>query len=100
MTTWRGRVGLEMGAAVRMEGTPVYLWPTHVDVWQKPSQYCKVIILQLKQLLKKIQSSSLHTASLQQRYQQLAGWEQKHLKPGEQREHPLAWSVRSMNCLG
>jgi len=26
----------------------VYLWLIHVDEWQKPSQYCKVIILQLK----------------------------------------------------
>ena len=26
----------------------VYLWLIHVDVWQKPTQYCKVIILQLK----------------------------------------------------
>ena len=26
----------------------VYLWLIHIDVWQKPSQYCKVIILQLK----------------------------------------------------
>ena len=26
----------------------VYLWPIHIDVWQNPSQYCKVIILQLK----------------------------------------------------
>ena len=25
-----------------------YLWPMHVDVWHKPSQYCKVIIFQLK----------------------------------------------------
>jgi len=29
-------------------GTHVSLWPIHVDVWQKPSQCCKVIILQLK----------------------------------------------------
>ena len=28
--------------------THVYLWQIHVDGWQKPSQYCKVIILQLK----------------------------------------------------
>ena len=28
--------------------TQVYLWPIHIDVWQKPSQYCKVFILQLK----------------------------------------------------
>ena len=26
----------------------VYLWLTHVDVWQKAIQYCKAIILQLK----------------------------------------------------
>ena len=26
----------------------VYLWLTHVDIWQKPTQYCKAIILQLK----------------------------------------------------
>ena len=35
-------------AGFSMRGTHVYLWLTHVDVWQKPSQYCKVIILQLK----------------------------------------------------
>ena len=26
----------------------VYLWQIHVDVWQKPTQFCKAIILQLK----------------------------------------------------
>ena len=35
-------------------GTHVYLWLIHVDVWQKPSQYCKAIILQLKQINFKI----------------------------------------------
>ena len=30
-------------------GNPyVYLWLIHVDIWQKPTQYCKTIILQLK----------------------------------------------------
>ena len=24
----------------RMEGTHVYLWLIHTDVWQKPSEYC------------------------------------------------------------
>ena len=38
--------------AVQDEGDTCILWPIHVDVWQKPSLYCKVIILQLK--LKKI----------------------------------------------
>ena len=29
-------------------GTHVHLWLIHVNLWQKPSQYCKVISLQLK----------------------------------------------------
>ena len=32
---------------VQHEGTHVYLWLIHVDIWQKPSQYCKVIIVKL-----------------------------------------------------
>ena len=28
------------------EGTYVYLWLIHADVWQKPTQYFKAIILQ------------------------------------------------------
>ena len=26
----------------------MYLWLTHVDVWQRPTQYCEAIFLQLK----------------------------------------------------
>ena len=37
----------------KREGTYVYLWLIHVDVWQKPTQYCKAIILQLKIIFKK-----------------------------------------------
>ena len=33
---------------IKREGTDVYLWPIHVGVWQKPSQYCKITIFQLK----------------------------------------------------
>ena len=33
--------------------THVYLWLIHVNVWQKPPQYCKVISLQLNQLILK-----------------------------------------------
>ena len=40
--------GEEGGSGVQYGGTHVYLWPIHVDVWQNPSQHCKVIILQLK----------------------------------------------------
>ena len=28
-------------------GTPVNPWLIHINVWQKPPQYCKVISLQL-----------------------------------------------------
>ena len=37
-----------MGGRFRREGTYVYLWLIHVDVWQKPTQHCKIIVLQLK----------------------------------------------------
>ena len=40
-------MGREMGGRFKREGTYVYLWLIHVDVWQKPTQYCKAIILQL-----------------------------------------------------
>ena len=39
-------MGWEMGQRFKREGIYVYLWLTHVDVWQKPAQYCKAIILQ------------------------------------------------------
>ena len=42
-----------VGGRFKREWTYVYLWLIHVDIWQKPSQYCKVIILQLKIKLKK-----------------------------------------------
>ena len=37
-----------MGGRFKKEGTYVYLWLIHVDVWQKATQHCKAIILQLK----------------------------------------------------
>ena len=45
-TTRRDAVGREMGGAFKM-GTHVHLWLIHVNVWQKPLQYCKIISLQL-----------------------------------------------------
>ena len=38
----------EVGGRFKREGTCVYPWLIHVDVWQKPTQHCKAIILQLK----------------------------------------------------
>ena len=41
-------MGKEVGGTFKREGTYVDLWMTHVEVWQKPTQYFKAIILQLK----------------------------------------------------
>ena len=42
---WGGE-GVRRG--VQNGETNVHLWVIHVDVWQKPPQYCKEFILQLK----------------------------------------------------
>ena len=41
-------MGREVGRRFTREGTWVYLWLIPADVWQKPTQYCKAINLQLK----------------------------------------------------
>jgi len=46
--TQRDGVGREVEGGVQDGGTHVLPWMIHVDVWQKPQQYCKVIRLQLK----------------------------------------------------
>ena len=43
-----------MGGKFKREGTYVYLWLMHDDIWQKTTKFCKAIILQLKnKLIKK-----------------------------------------------
>ena len=38
-----------MGGRFKKKGTRVpILWLIHVDVWQKPTKFCKAVILQLK----------------------------------------------------
>ena len=39
--------GWGVGGRFKRKGTYVYLWLIHADGWQKPTQYCKAIILQL-----------------------------------------------------
>ena len=36
------------GSGVQDRGTHVHPWVIHVDIWQKPPQYCRIISLQLK----------------------------------------------------
>ena len=45
---WGGRWEGELG-----RGTHVNPWLIHVNVWQKPLQYCKVISLQLIEIIGK-----------------------------------------------
>ena len=40
-------MGWEVGG-LRAKGHPHNLWLIRVDVWQKPTHYCKASILQLK----------------------------------------------------
>ena len=44
--TQRDGMGREMGGGIGM-GNTCKSWLIHVNVWQKPLQYCKVINLQL-----------------------------------------------------
>jgi len=34
-----GCMGREVGERFKREGTYVYLWLIHLDIWQNPSQY-------------------------------------------------------------
>ena len=43
---WHGEGG-GRGIQDMVGGTDVYPWLIHVNVWQKPPQYCKAISLQL-----------------------------------------------------
>ena len=36
-----------VGRKFKKEGTYVYLWVIHVDVWKKLAQYCKAVIFHL-----------------------------------------------------
>ena len=44
-------------------GTDVNPWLTHVNVWQKPLPYCKVISLQLIKINKKIKKRKIERQS-------------------------------------
>ena len=46
-----GQGGKGGGGGLHKWGAHIYVWLIHVDVWQKPSQYCKVIILQSIKLI-------------------------------------------------
>ena len=37
----------EVGGRFKSEATYVYLWLIHIAAWQKPTQHCNAVILQL-----------------------------------------------------
>ena len=41
-------LGWEVRVRFKREGIYIYLWLIHLDVWQKLTQYCEAIVLQLK----------------------------------------------------
>ena len=43
-----GGMPLGVGGRCKTEGPYAHLWQSHADVWQKPTQPCKAITLQLK----------------------------------------------------
>ena len=38
-------MGKEVGGEFKREGTYVQAWPIHVDIYQKPSQYCNYPVI-------------------------------------------------------
>ena len=58
-----------MGARFKREGIYAYLWLIYVAVWQKPTQHCKAIILQLK-----IKNSNRHIHKINEQKMQNLKW--------------------------
>ena len=56
---------MEVGSKFKREGTYVYLWLIHVVKCQKPIQYYKAIIPQLKIIFKNMSDSEMKTVSCQ-----------------------------------
>ena len=53
-TPWQIEPKLKaVGGRFKREEPYICLWLIHVDIWQKPIQCCKAIILQLKKKLEK-----------------------------------------------
>ena len=48
VTAYRGGMGQGVGRRFKREGTHLYLGLINTVLWQKPTQHCKAIILQLK----------------------------------------------------
>ena len=64
MITKRGGKEWEVGGRFKKKGKYEYLCLIHVHVWQKPTQYCKATILQLKINFKKSEREILEVMDM------------------------------------
>ena len=87
VTTQRGGMGWEVGGNLQREGTYVYPWLMHFDIWQKPTQYCKAFfIFQLKITFLKNSFPGKERESLQGKKMNIA------------RDHVLGNTFKTMLC--
>ena len=92
---------LKQGLYINLEGwdgegggweitTYVYLWLIHVDVWQKPTQFCKAIILQWKNKIKnKVKKNSPQKNNKKRNYLLLSEFEHRT----SSRRHSDTWEI-------
>ena len=52
-------MGWETGGGLRRDGTYVYPWLIQVDVWKKPTEYCKEIFLQKTNYIPNMKQSEM-----------------------------------------
>ena len=57
-------MGREEGGGFRVEGTHVYLWPIHIDVWKQLSQYCSYLPIKINTFKKINKITCTEIASL------------------------------------
>ena len=62
-----------VGESFKREGTYVYLWLICADVWQKPTQFCKATILQLKNNFKRKEKNCNLWAEVQETTEKIGG---------------------------
>ena len=97
-----GWVGRKVYGGFRRKDSHVCLWPIHTGVWQRPSQYCKVIILQFK-LNKRLEGYVLASTQCQQLYRRgvlfkrpvgnwmALGWRSGDIEKKEESEMMSPW---------
>ena len=95
--TQRNRVEREVGEGIGM-GIHVTPWLIHVNVWQKPLQYCKVISLQLIKINGKKKVSEINPSSAKKKL--FCEIEHKSIRRLEENSEPgQGGNYNHWNCL-